>query len=184
MSHHNLGLDQKRSETENRVNVERSSFGIVARMFSVSAGAVLLVTGIAKAWSGLGNSKYLAAIDPIIAIKFWQLLRTVGAMEIVVALVCFHNKRSTLATGLVAWLSSSFAIYRFGLWWIGWKKPCSCLGNLTDALNVSPQAADNIMKVVLAYLLVGSYGLLIWQWRQNRKTRSTSGIQNAVQTGG
>jgi len=27
------------------------------------------------------------------------------------------------------------------------------------------------MKVILAYLLLGSYGLLIWQWRQGRMGR-------------
>jgi hypothetical protein len=57
-------------------------------------------------------------------------------------------------------------MYRLGLWWMDWKKPCSCLGNLTDALHISPQTADNITKVLLAYLLIGSYGLLLWQWKQ------------------
>jgi hypothetical protein len=40
------------------------------------------------------------------------------------------------------------------------------MGSLTSALHLSEKAADNIMKVVLAYLLIGSYGLLLWQWRK------------------
>lgn len=32
-------------------------------------------------------------------------------------------------------------------------------------LHIPPQTANNIMKVVLTYLLLGSYGLLIWRWR-------------------
>jgi hypothetical protein len=156
---------------------ERSS-GSLARMFVLSAGVVLAITGIAKIWSGLDNSKFLALVDPIIGIKFRQLILAVGLAEIVIALVCFFSKRQMLAIGLVAWMSTNFVVYRLGLWWMDWKKPCSCLGNLTDALGIAPQTADNIMKVVLAYLLIGSYGLLIWQWRKCRVAAATATNSN------
>jgi len=136
--------------------------------FILSAGAILAITGIAKVWSGLGGSKFLAVIDPITGIKFGQLMLVFGAAEIVIAAICFFSKRQTLALGLVAWMSTNFVVYRLGLWSMDWKKPCSCLGNLTDALHLSPQTADNIMKVLLAYLLIGSYGLLIWQWKSKQ----------------
>ena len=48
---------------------------------------------------------------------------------------------------------------------------CGCFGNLipqTGTLRISPQVADKIKKVVLAYLLIGSYGLLIWEWRAKK----------------
>lgn len=137
------------------------------KYFVVSAGVILAITGIAKIWSGLGNSKFLAVVDPILGITFGHLMLIVGVAELAIALVCFFSKRQTLALSLVAWISTNFVIYRLGLWWMNWKKPCSCLGNLTDALHISPQVADNIMRVVLAYLLIGSYGLLFWHWRQH-----------------
>jgi hypothetical protein len=85
------------------------------------------------------------------------------------------SKRQTPAPGLVAWMSTNFVVYRLGLWWLNWKSPCSCLGNLTAALHISPQAADNIMKVLLACLLIGSYGLLIWRWRMDgRQVRDST----------
>lgn len=154
------------------------------RCFAVSAGVLLGTTGIAKALSGLGSSKSLALVDPIAGIRFDHLLLVVGVVEVVIALVCLFSSRPSLRLGLVAWLGTIFVIYRLGLLWMNWQRPCSCLGNLTDALQISPQTADNIMKVVLAYLLIGSYGLLIWQWRQNRMTRSTNELQSAAQTGG
>ncbi len=146
--------------------------------FVLSAGAILAITGIAKAWSGLGNSKFLAVVDPIIGIKFGHLMLAVGAAEIAIALVCFFSKRQTLALGLVAWMSTNFVVYRLGLWWMDWHRPCNCLGNLTDALHLSPQTADNIMKVLLAYLLIGSYTLLFLKWRQNRSV--TEGVQTVA----
>ena len=156
--------------------------GSLARKFVLSAGVILAFTGIAKAWSGLGNSKFLAVIDPIFGIKFGQLMLVVGAAEIVIALVCFLSKRQTLALGLVGWISTSFVVYRLGLWWMDWHRPCSCLGNLTDALHISPQTADNIMKVLLAYLLIGSYGLLIWQWKLKRSDGKSAVMLQTTQT--
>jgi predicted neutral ceramidase superfamily lipid hydrolase len=128
----------------------------------------MAITGIAKIWSGLGNSKFLAVVDPIVGIQFGQLILLVGVAEIAIALVCFLSKKQTLALGLVAWISTNFVVYRLGLWWIAWHRPCSCLGNLTDALHISPQTADNIMKVVLAYLLIGSYGALFCRWLKRK----------------
>jgi hypothetical protein len=146
--------------------------GAFPKRFVLSSGLILAITGIAKLWSGLGDSKFLAVVDPIIGIKFGQLMLAVGLAEIVIALVCFFSKRQTLALGLVAWMSTNFVAYRLGLWFMNWHRPCSCLGNLTDALHISPQTADNIMKVLLAYMLIGSYGLLIWQWRQKQMLKS------------
>ena len=43
------------------------------------------------------------------------------------------------------------------------------MGNLTDALHIPPQTADTAMKIILAYLLIGSYASLFWLWRQRGK---------------
>jgi hypothetical protein len=152
------------------VERRRTSF---TKYFILSAGAILAITGIVKVWSSFGNVKLLAEADPIVGIQFRHLMMAVGLLEILVALVCFFSKRQTLALVLVAWLSTNFVVYRLGLWWMGWKRPCGCLGNLTDALHISPQAADNIMKVVLAYLLIGSYGLQFWGWKTRRSSVSS-----------
>jgi len=136
-----------------------------ARPFLFGSGVVLAVTGLAKLWSGLGDSAFLKLVDPIIGLNFGHLMLAVGVVEIVVALLCLLGRWQLLALSLIAWLSSSFLIYRVGLWWMGWKKPCSCLGNLTDALGIAPATADSIMKIVLACLLLGSYWLLFQQWR-------------------
>ena len=142
----------------------------VPQLFILSAGAVLITTAVAKVWSALGNSKFLEVVDPIVGIKFGHLMLAVGLAELVTALVCFFSKRQTLALALVAWISTNFVGYRLGLWWLDWHRPGSCLGNLTDALHISPHVANNFMKAVLGYLLVGSYGLLAWKWLQERRT--------------
>ena len=140
--------------------------------FIHSAATILIVTGAAKVWTAFGGVRLLTMADPIVGMPFKYLMLSVGMAEVAIALVCFFSKRQTLALGLVAWISTNFVVYRLGLWLMNWHRPCNCLGNLTDALHISPQVANNIMKVVLAYLLIGSYGLLIWQWRRQRATEN------------
>jgi hypothetical protein len=139
------------------------------RFFICSIGALLLLAAVAKFISSAGQARILLERDPVTGFQFRDLFRIVGGIEAAVALACFFSKQIWLSAGLAAWLGTSFAAYRFGLWEIGWHKPCSCLGNLTDALHIPPQAADTAMKIVLAYLLIGSYATLFWFWRQHRK---------------
>ena len=153
-------IESESAETGERGRIPFSKY------FIVSAGVILAITGIAKVWSGLGNSKLLAVADPILGIQFGHLMLTVGVLEIVIALVCCFSRRQTVALGLVAWLATNILFYRVGLWWMDWHRPCSCLGNLTDALHLSPQTADTAMKIILGYLLVGSYAALFWLWRR------------------
>lgn len=136
--------------------------GSALKWFVASAGAILAPTGLAKAWSAIGSARALDVADPIIGIPFRQLLLAVGLLELFIAFFCLFTDKRQFSLLAVAWLSTNFAVYRLGLWWMGWHRPCRCLGNLTDLLHLSPRTADTIMKVVLAYLLLGSYGLLVW----------------------
>ena len=42
-------------------------------------------------------------------------------------------------------------------------------GQFSDELHISLQATDTVMKIILAYLFIGSYAILFWLWRQKRK---------------
>lgn len=142
--------------------------------FVYSAGVLLALTAIAKFVSSAGDARVLQNPDPILAIPFRHVFWIVGAIELIIALVCFLGKRLGLQAGLVAWLTTSFLVYHVGLVLVGYQKPCPCLGNLTDALPISQQTADTAMKIILAYLLIGSYAALFWLWRQRKKIISAS----------
>jgi hypothetical protein len=143
------------------LRLKREGIVTVRRWFLLISGAVLALVGAAKVYSGCGYSKALFLADPIFSIPFRHLMISVGTAELVTALLCLSKRQGRLALWLVAWLSTNFAAYRFGLWFLGWHRPCGCLGNLTDMLHISPVAADGIMKAVLAFLLLGSYTLLL-----------------------
>jgi hypothetical protein len=143
------------------------------RIYIYFAGVLLLITAIAKLVSSSGSARVLENADPIFGITFRHIFWLVGALELIVALVCFFWKQLELQVGLITWLVTSFLIYRLGLMWVGYHKPCSCLGNLMDMLHISPQTADTAMKIVLGYLLIGSYAALFWLWKEKRKARFT-----------
>ncbi|HET7626153.1 MAG TPA: MauE/DoxX family redox-associated membrane protein [Verrucomicrobiae bacterium] len=138
-------------------------------VFERSAGAILLVTGLSKIVSGFGNAMILHDYDPVTGLQFVHLMLIAGLIELGVAGVCFSKNQSIAATS-IAWLASCFVIYRVGLFSSGWKRPCICLGGFTDAIHISQNSADTAMKVILTYLLIGSYGTLFWLWKQNRNT--------------
>lgn len=138
------------------------------RCFLYSSGTVLIIVAAAKIVSSSGSVRILENLDPVFAIPFRDVFIIVGGLELIVAAVCFFGRRVGLQAGLVALLATNFLIYRFGLVLVGYHKPCSCLGNLTDALHIPPQTADMAMKIILAYLLIGSYATLFWLWRQGK----------------
>jgi hypothetical protein len=88
--------------------------------------------------------------------------------ELLIAFCCLFTPKRQLSLLAIAWISTGFLLYRLGLWYIGWHHPCGCMGSFAGILHLSDRAADNIMKGVLAYLLIGSYGILLWKWRRGR----------------
>lgn len=134
---------------------------------------LLLVTALAKIISSTGKAPILKTTDPILMLPYRLVFLDVGGIELIVALICIFGKQLVLKLRLIAWLATMILMYRVGLWWIDWRRPCICLGNLTDALHISPQAAETIMKIIVGYLLVGSYIGLFWLWRQSKKSPPT-----------
>ena len=142
------------------------------RWFLMTAGLIFLTTGLAKSISAFGHAKILIVPDPIFHWQFRHLLLAIGLVEIVASCSCFFKRTRGTALALTAWLSTGFCLYRVGLWFVGWDGACPCLGTLSDALHVRAHLADNILKALLFYLLLGSYATLFWLWRQRRRCLS------------
>jgi hypothetical protein len=137
----------------------------LVRYFIYSSAVMLLITSGAKFIGAAGHEKILAELDPIVEISTKSLILVMAIAELLTAAVCLRTKEFWPSSILIAWLATNFLAYRIILHVIGYKKPCSCLGNVTDALHISPQVADATMKIILAYLLVGSYATIFWLWR-------------------
>lgn len=62
------------------------------KWFVSSAGALLLVTGLAKLLSAFGTARVLAVQDPLIGLSYGNLLPIVGIAEVMVAVACFSGR--------------------------------------------------------------------------------------------
>ena len=113
---------------------------VLSKWFLQSTAIILFVTGTAKLIAALGGAEILDGPDPIFRVHFRHVLFVVGLVEIGVAGLCLKNRLRQVGLFMVAWLATSFLVYRLGLWWIGWSRPCSCLGNLTDSSFVDDLA--------------------------------------------
>ena len=142
--------------------------GRTEKRFLISAGVLLAITAVAKMFSAIGTARALDVADPLLGLPFRQLLLLVGLVELLIAFFCLFTDSRHFSLRAVGWISTNFLVYRLGLLLIGWNHPCACMGSLAGVLHLSDQAADNIMKGVLAYLLAGSYLLLFAHGRQAR----------------
>jgi hypothetical protein len=147
------------------------------RCFMYSAGVLLLITGAAKLFSSFGTAGILQTPDPILGFTFRQVFRVVGLIELVVSVICFFRTRVDLQAALLASLAACFLVYRLGLFWLGYQKPCSCLGNPTENLHISPHAADVTMKCFAIYLLFGSCATLLNYYKVGRQVPSSTGAE-------
>ena len=136
------------------------------RFFVLISGGLLCGTAIAKFLSANGSARILQSDDPIFSLSFHDIFLIAGVVELVVGSICLFSRNTKLCLGLIAWLATNFTFYHMGLLLVDYTRPCHCLGNLTDALHLSPYVADVVTKAILAYLLVGSYGSLFWLWRK------------------
>jgi hypothetical protein len=143
----------------------------LARIFILISGVIFSIVAIAKIISALGTQELLRQTDPLIGLSFRNLFLLAGWVELGIAASCILIDKNKFNALLIAWASTFFAAYRAGLWLLKWKRPCHCLGNLTDTLHISPQTADIVTKILLAYLFLGSYATLLWLWHQSQKAR-------------
>ena len=139
------------------------------KWFVRGAAVVLIFAAVGKLWSATGTSRLLMQTDPVFGVPFRAVMVVSAIIELIVACICVFNRKALLGTALIGWLATGFLTYRLGLWWVGWNRPCSCLGALTDAIHMSPDVADAIVKGVLGCLLTGSYGLLYQEWRRSQR---------------
>jgi len=144
----------------------------LTRLFVFSAVILLLITGVAKLISAFGTAYVLQSPEPITGFSFRAFFLVTGTIEIIAALFCLLTKQAQTRIRLVALLATNFMVYRIAVYWTGYHLPCPCLGDLAGALRISASTADLIMKCVLAYLIIGSYGALAhYTWEQNRQTQ-------------
>jgi hypothetical protein len=161
-------LPELRNSERGEPRIQRAN-----RFFIHSAIIILVLTALAKLLSATGEATVLGARDPLLALTYRQVFLAVASFEIAVVFTLIFGSRQGLKIAIIGWLALNFTLYRAGLYWIGAKLPCGCLGSITSNLGITPETADLWMKWVLSYLLFGSIILMILN-RKRREQRHVS----------
>ncbi len=119
---------------------------------------VLLVTAWAKFVSALGDGQMMREVDPIFGLRFRWLFVVVGLIETVLALYLWFGGSWRRRGQVLLFFASQVLLYRIGLFALHYRKPCNCLGDITEALGVSAGNVDIAMRFVLAlFAVVGTW---------------------------
>jgi hypothetical protein len=160
---------------------KESNYDKCSRWFVASAGVILLVTGLAKIISTFGSAAYLKVHDPIFDIPFRYLMSGSGYLELIIAFVSLRSPgKERLQLWMISWMSSCIVIYRFGLYWINYQRPCHCFGSLTELLRIPDPIASFIIQAIAVYLFVGSVGILLIKWVARKSKGRKEGFQNEM----
>jgi DNA-directed RNA polymerase subunit RPC12/RpoP len=138
------------------------------RFFTNSAGALLLAVALAMFianWASVGLTQ---PHDPVFMISMRNLFWIVGAIALVVAMICLFGEKIWLKITLVLWLAANLSAYQIGILWKGSHAGFSVyLNSLAEAFGITSHAAYLILGLVFLYLLVGSSASLLWLWMDN-----------------
>lgn len=67
-----------------------------------SAGILLFITAAAKMVSSFGTAPIGEHLDPVFSIRFRDMFRILGMIEVIIAAICFWSKNQRLQLGIVA----------------------------------------------------------------------------------
>lgn len=124
------------------------------RLLTHLAAVVLVATGSLKLVESLQRHPHFREPDPVIGIvSNRQLMVAAGLYEIAIGCFLWFG-RSLRHRGLVLlWFCSVILIYKGGRLLVKSDYPCSCLGLLTNWLQLSRASIEVVTWMVIAFLL-------------------------------
>jgi hypothetical protein len=157
-----------------------SAVETVLRRFCATAVVILAATALVKGVGASGDARILSHADPLLGLltnRQTKLLAVV--LELGIIGLVLRERATVRKAAFIAWISTVFLTYRVGLWSIGYKGSCGCLGNVTDTLGVAPATGDLVTGAMLAYLVIGSYAILVWKAVSHLRARRSGWLASA-----
>lgn len=141
------------------------------------AGAILLTAALIRFVTAAGSAQALALPEPMLGIPLRLSLLLVGGIELAIALVCLFGSQTKFQIGLLAWLSTNFAVLWIGLFWMNLHPQATSIGSFTDPLHLSRGLIGFIIQFLPLGLLLGSYAAWLHLWLGNRSNPAQPSLQ-------
>jgi len=141
------------------------------RVFLVTSGVILAITGVVKIVSATGQARSLGMRDPFLFFTYRQIFFALGVIEMALAGYLIFGKNVKLRLAALAWLMTNFVAYRLAMWWGNFPKTCACLGNAVDWFPWLMKNQEIVMRCLLMFMLTGAYGFLWQECRREKAAR-------------
>ncbi len=138
------------------------------RRFIWLCGVILLSAALLRFIIAAGSIQALSLPEPALGIPLRLAVLIVGILELTVAGFCLFGKSISLQIGWLVWLSGTYVLYRAGLIWMSCNLQATCIGSLSDPLQLSRGIVAHIVSYIPACLLAGSCASAAWlglKWR-------------------
>jgi hypothetical protein len=128
------------------------------------AGVVLVGTAILKFVTVRSLPALLVSRDPVFAIiSEERLLELAALLELTVATIIFVKPLSWSAAACLFLIAQCFACYRVGLWLVGYKGGCLCLGKAMTFTSLFANVGGEQISLVLLCYIFGAALLALWR---------------------
>jgi hypothetical protein len=139
----------------------------LVKFFIYSAGGILLAAALIRLAIAADGASVLTLPEPMLGIPIRYAVLMAGAFELMVALICLFGRKMETQIYWLAWLAANFIVYRVGLFCMHCHLQATCLGSLTDPLQLSRGVTGQLFSLIPLYLLVGSSVGIISLWLQD-----------------
>ncbi len=149
--------------------------------FFLVFSAVGKMVGAAKWTPGLRLT------DPLVTfLTARQILVSASVIELCVVVFLWRQKADIKKGVAVLWLGFVFLAYRLGLWTVGFKGYCHCLGYWSSWLHIPEARVNTIALWMLAFMLSGAGLITIRQllWPDKSITHVVGSSSIWARTGG
>jgi Zn finger protein HypA/HybF involved in hydrogenase expression len=134
------------------------------KFFIKSSGGILLAAALERFLAGSGHAPVLATPDSMLGLPLRYVMLLVGGFELLVALICLFGRRPGFQLGWLVWASTNHLVYWIGLFIMQFHPQTTCIGSLTDPLQLGRGTPGNIIGLLPFYLWLGSCAAAIWLW--------------------
>ena len=131
------------------------------KLFIRVGGGILLAAALIRFLIAAGTSPALALPEPFIGISIRTAVLIVGGFELIVALFCLFGRWPWLQLGGLGLLATVYAIYVLVLLAKGVQVQASCLGSLTDPLQIYRGGMGFALQFIPFGLALGSYAAAV-----------------------
>ncbi len=172
-------------ESRNGLSLDRptssGAFVCVERAFLYVAAMMLLATAMLKITGAAGHSELIQRRDPVLIFLTNRQLLILAAMLELATCACFL--RSHWSGRLLPLLSPSaiFLVYKLGRGWLHVPTArCPCMGFVGEDLSTGRIGTNAIANGMLAFMLIGSFALVLWAALGERAARSSSTLWSTL----